>query len=219
MSNKPFDLDKINYDKQRRLMRRKLIRRSSPAIVVVFLLILWFGLPTPLTFLAIEQYEKTAYGPARSWLSPLTYTSPEPFVIAFNSGTIDTKLGKYDQAETELSRAVSIAPEDKLCMAAQNLAVALQSHAKSIEKSNSKKSSEQSAKMQKVIKKYPECFKGATSGGGGGGGSSGTNQESDAPSESQQDQLQQKEQAGRDRKAKYASDDAFDADNPSIKRW
>lgn len=217
-TSQPFDLTKLDYETRRKQKRKKLLLWSLPAVIIVFLLAFWFILPRILTHFAISAYKAENYGVARNWLTPLTWTSPEQFVIAFNSGTVDTQLGEYDRAEDELSRAVAIAPnEQKKCMAAQNLVTSLKAHAKSL-KSKPKEARVYTTKADTVIKENPKCFKGsAASGGGSSQGSSSSQNES--PTKSQQQQLEQKEEKGRDRKARFARDEKFDPNDPSIKPW
>lgn len=214
--NQPFDLSKLDYKAVRKLKRKKLLLYSAAPVAIVFLLAMWFILPRILTQQAIIDYKQGSFKGARNWLTPLTWTSPEQFVIAFNSGTVDTKLGQYDRAERELTRAVAIAPKDKLCMAAQNLVVSIKTHADT-RKEDSKAVKELQIKASLVIKEYPDCFKGSAASGGGGGSSSSA--QSQSPSEAQQQQLEQKEQEGRDRKAKYASEEEYDPNNPELKPW
>lgn len=217
MSSQPFDLAKLDFKTIRRQERRKLLVRSAVPVVLVFIVALWFLLPTILTGRAIGNYKHEKNSAARRWLTPLTLTSPEPFVIAFNSGTVDTKQGKYDRAEKELTRAVAIAPEDKRCMAAQNLVISLKAHAESI-KSNTKEATVLETKATSVMNANQICFKGSAA-SGGASASSDSAAQSQAPTDAQQQQLQQKEQEGRDRKAQFARDETFNESDPKIKPW
>lgn len=217
MSNQPFDLSKLDYETTRHQKRRKLLVWSVAPVIVVFIVSLWFLLPTILTRQAIIAYKGENYNTARGWLTPLTWSSPEPFVIAFNSGTVDAQKGKYDRSEAELSRAVAIAPsQQKKCMAAQNLVTTLSKHAESLKKEEPKQADSIATKATTVIKENTKCFKGAAA---SGGGASQSNSQSPSPSKSQQEQLEQKEQEGRERKAKFAREEEYNPDNPSIKPW
>lgn len=219
MSSQPFDMRMMDYEAVRKQKRRKLLLRSLPAVIVVFIVALWFLLPRLLTHQAIIAYKGEQYGVSRGWLTPLTWTSPEPFVIAFNSGTVDGQLRKYERSEQELTRAVALAPtEQKRCMAAQNLVTVLKDHAKSLQ-AKPKEAASYTTKADTVMKNNKECFKGSAAGGGGGGGSKNDTSKSEAPSKSQQQQLEQKEQEGRERKAKYARDEEYNPDDPSTKPW
>lgn len=218
MADQAFELAKIDYSAQRHAERRKLLRRSIAPVLLVVVAAVWFLMPTPLTGQAIGHYKQNRFSAARSWLSPLTLTSPQPFIADFDSGTIDTKLAKFSRAEAELNKALSIAPTNKLCVTAQNLVYALQAHAGALTKSAPQTSSQLAAKEQVVIKKYPSCFP-TKSGGGGGGGSSNSSSQDNSPSKSQQSKLEQKDQAGRERQAKYANDSSLSPNNPSIKPW
>jgi tetratricopeptide (TPR) repeat protein len=217
MHNQPFNLDRIDYKAVLKKRRKKLLIWSAPPVAIVFLLALWFVLPTLLTHQAIGAYKKAAYSSSRSWLTPLTWSSPEPFVAAFDSGTVDTRLGQYERAEKELTRALALAPKDKVCMAAQNLVASLKAHGSAI-KDKAKEVKQLQAKANIVIKAHPDCFVGSAS-QGGGGGSGQAQSDSQAPSEAQQQQLEQKEQEGRERKAKYATEEEYDPSNPKIKPW
>ena len=215
MHNQPFDLSQLDYKAVRKQKRRKLLLYSAAPVAIVFLVAMWFILPRILTHKAIGDYKAGNFTGARRWLTPLTITSPEPFVIAFNSGTVDTRLGKYERAEKELTRAVAIAPKDKVCMAAQNLVLSMKTHAESLK--DEKIIKELEVKTNLVIKEHPECFQGSASSGGGGGSSSAA--QSQSPSDAQQQQLEQKEQEGRERQSKYASEESYDPNNPELKPW
>lgn len=170
-----------------------------------------------LTTQAIKEYKKGNYQVARTWLIPLTITSPEPFVAVFNTGTIDTKLKEFDRAEHELTRAVAIAPKPLKCMAAQNLVVSLKAHA---DASDIDRLAHFQSKINKIISENSKCFpedKAAASGGGGGSSSSTSTTQS--VSDAQQQQLKQKEQEGRERQESYARDEQYDQSKSQIKPW
>lgn len=212
-----FDLSKIDYKAMRRAKRHKLVLWSAPVVFLVLLVALWFVLPIPLTAQAIKEYKQGNYQAARAWLVPLTITSPEPFVIVFNTGTIDTKLKKFDRAERELTRAVAIAPKPLKCMAAQNLAASLKAHEDS---SGIEKLAFFQTKVSKVVSENSKCFPvDKASASGGGGGSSSNTSTSPSVSDAQQQQLQQKEQEGRERQKQYARDEQYDPTKPQIKPW
>lgn len=217
MRSKPFDLTLLDYDAQRRTKRRKLLIWSIPAVIVAFALGLWLVAPQLLTGRAISGYKHGNFGSARSWITPLTWTSPEPFVAAFNSGTIDSAQEKYDRAERELTRALAIAPPAKRCMTAQNLVLTLTNHINK-SKSDPKAVTTLTKQSNAIMQANSSCFKGGSSGGGGGSSSSSAD-DSQSPSDSQQQQLQQKEQAGSERQAQYAREETYNPDDPSIKPW
>ena len=220
----PFDLAKMDYEANRLKKRRQLLRRSILPVAVVALVALWFLLPTTLTHQAINAYKHQHYKPARHWLTPLTWSSPDSFVAAFNSGTVDTQLGRYDQAQTELTRALALATPRRRCMAVQNLVYSLQAHAKSLP-ANNKDANTYQTKALNLAKTYSNCFGGASGGqqGGGGGSSASSNAQdtdkSEAPSLAQQQQLQQLEQQGQERKQQDIYDQTFDPSSPNLKQW
>lgn len=216
MRSQPFDLKKLDYETNRKELRRKLLKRSIAPACIIGLLAIWFLLPSILTPITIDKYDDKDYGSARAWFTPLVIASPERFVADFNSGTIDTKLGEFERAEQELGRALAFAPEGKICMVAQNLAVSHILHADSLVGPAQAKIYDN--KATELIEKYPECFEGGTSGGGGGGGSS-SSANANSLSKSQQQQLDQKEQKGRDRQEQYARDEEFDPSKPQLKPW
>lgn len=216
MHNRPFDLTKIDYKAVRKQQRKKLLLYSVIPVIIVFLLALWFLSPSILTHKAIAEYKQGNYKTSRRWLTPLTWTSPEQFVIAFNSGTVDTRLAKYDRAEKELTRAVAIAPSAKVCMAAQNLVFSMNEHSATFQDA-AKEVAQLQAKAKLVVEDHKDCFQGSSSGGGGGG--SGAAEQRQSPSESQTQQLEQKEQEGRDRRSKFASEEKYDPNNPELKPW
>ncbi|CAN5377684.1 hypothetical protein BH09PAT4_BH09PAT4_06460 [soil metagenome] len=217
MSSRPFDLDKLDYETHRRRQRRKMLIWSLAPVLLVGVVALWFILPSILTHEAIGSYKHGSYAASRRWLIPLTWTSPEPFVIAFNSGTVDTKLKHYERAEVELNRALAIAPNHKKkCMAAQNLVISLKAHADDL-KSIPKQAQVYEVKAATVRGENEGCFRGSAAQGGGSSQSSSS--QSQALSTKQQQQLQQKEQEGQERQKQYSRDDTFNPNDPKIKRW
>lgn len=220
MNSQPFDLDKLDYETRRHQQRRKLLVWSLPFVVVTALLALWFILPTPLTSLAIGSYKHQRYTAARNWLAPLTWTSPEPFIAAYNSGTADSARKAFDRAEHELTRALAIAPSAKRCMVAQNLVYTLDAHAKTLA-TTLQDTTALKEQANSVVASNRLCFMGASSQGGGAAASNSASSSSNSqsPSDSQQRQLEQKEQEGSERQAQFARDETFDASNADVKPW
>lgn len=220
MSKPVFDPSLMDYAALRKQKRKKLLIWSAPAVALAILIMLWFVLPTVLTGRAIPQYKHGNYGSARRWITPLTWTSPEPFVAAYNSGTADAAQEKFERAEKELTRALAIAPKNKRCMTARNLVYAFNTHAAKLRTIPSKETTATALAKQSanVVSTNKQCFLGAASSGGGGSSSSSAS-DSQSPSESQQQQLQQKEQEGKDRQAQFARDEVYNPDDPSIKPW
>lgn len=216
MRSKPFSLDKMAYEAIRRGKRKQMLLWSLPVMIVIFLFSLWFILPSVLTGRSISAYKGSNYSAARNWLTPLTWSSPERFVIAFNSGTADIAKKNYIRAESELSQALALAPADKRCMAARNLVFAFESHASTTEH-DEKMASKLTTQAKSIRSSNQSCFKGGASGGGSGQSSSSATSQS--PSEAQQQQLEQKEQEGRDRQEQFARDEEYSPDDPSIKPW
>lgn len=217
MKHVGLDPKLMDYEVNRKSARKRLLKKSRIPVIMVSLMAVLLALPMTLTHIAIQQYEKNQHEDAKSWIRPLSIFSPEPFVIAYNKGTIDTKLGNYEAAESALNRAVAIAPKDKKCMAAQNLATSLDMHSKSIADSPGE-ATQYAAKRDEVVAAHPDCFKGASA-SGGGGSSSGAAASSDSPSDAQQDQLEQKEQKGQERKEQLAQEETFDPTKPKIRPW
>jgi tetratricopeptide (TPR) repeat protein len=220
MLDKPFDLSKIDYESQRISKRRSLLLWSIPAVVLVFFAAVWFLLPALLTQQSITAYKAKDYKTSKSWLGPLTLSSPQPFIIAFNSGTVDTQLGNYDRAETELTRAIALAPANKKCLTLQNYVFSLRAHSASLLKQSDQYNANiYYTKATTTIAANKACFKGAAGGGGGGGGASQSSQNTQSPTPNQLQQLQQKETQGSQRQAKNAQDQSINPNDPLVKRW
>ena len=223
-SRQPFDLKKMKGEPERRQKRRQLLKYSLPFVIIFFLITLWFLLPMPLTHQGINNYKHQDYKTARKWITPLTWTSPQQFVIAFNSGTIDTQLGKYDLAQGELVRAYTLAAPNQKCMVLQNLVYSLTAHFNSLQASGDFQKSivyDQEAGNLKTA--YPKCFPppklpGNTNGGGGGGGGGGA-QSSQVLDQAQQQQLQQKNDQGQQSQQQDFQQNNFNQTNPNIKPW
>jgi predicted Zn-dependent protease len=186
---------------------------------------LWCLLPELLTRQAIKNYDHKSYHVARRWLTPLTWTSPQPFVIAFNSGTVDTQIGNYNIAQTELNKALKLAPPDKRCMVLQNLVYSLDAHAANLQhNSSSHAATPYSNQAASLTKSNPKCFQIAAltnhsklqkkqSGGGGG------SQSQQGLTSVQQQQLTQKNQLGQALSQQSLSQDSINPNSPAIKPW
>jgi len=194
------------------------------AIVPLFLLALWFLLPTPLTSKAITNYRHQAYKTARNWLTPLTWTSPEPFVSAFNSGTVDTQLGKYTVAQAELTRALTLAPANRRCMVEQNLVYSLDAHAAALQQTalgqNAVVYQTEAASIKSSDTKcFPPVKPKPTQGGGGGGGGGAQNQNADIFTAAQQQQLQQKNSQGNQFQQQDLNQTVVNPSGPAVDPW
>lgn len=222
----PFDLARMQHmNKMQKMKRQKLLFWWIPCAILVGLIALWFLLPFPLTHQAIANYNRQNYHGARSWLLPVTWTSPQPFIAAFDSGTIDTQLGKYALAQSELIRAYTLAPANRRCMVLQNLAYSLTAHAAYLTAQGSAQDAttyKNEAASLKVT--YKDCFKPnrngpgqGDQGGGGGGGAANDIQQVLTPA--QQAQLQQKNQQGRQKQQQDFKQDTVNSDNPNVKPW
>jgi tetratricopeptide (TPR) repeat protein len=226
----PFDLAKLDYEAERHKKRKKLLLWSLPVIILAGLLALWLILPWPLTWQSIRQYNHKSYPSARSWLTPQTWTSPEPFVAAFDSGTVDTQLRNYARAEKELTRALQLAPENKRCMVLQNLVYALQHHADDLAvNGKAQQASEYTSQANSYMDHNKQCFKplpvqqpkdqGGGGGGGGGGGSGAESASNQILSATQQQQLEQKNLQGQQSQIQELDLNSANPDSPSVKPW
>jgi hypothetical protein len=227
MNRRPFDMSKTDFETIRHRKRRKLLLWSIPGVVILLLIALWFLLPSPLTSHAIADYKNQNYRRARDWLTPLTWTSPQPFVIAFNSGTVDTQLGHYPLAQTELTRALTLAPANKRCMVLQNLAISITDHVAVLQQQgNYQNASSLNTQVSSIRSDNPKCFppiqptKTPPSGGGGGGGGGGESESETqtlTPAEAQQ--LQQKNQQGEQSEQQEFAPNNINPNNPNVKPW
>jgi hypothetical protein len=222
---KRFDLKKMNYEATRREKRHKLLLWSLPVVIIAGLLALWFLLPTPLTYKSIKNYKHKSYSTARHWLIPLTWTSPQHFVAAFDSGTEDAQLGNYDRAEGELNKALTLAKPSQRCMVLQNIVITLTDHATSLKAQGEGVESTGYTTVATNIKTTnKKCFKltsptpkGGGGGGGGGGGSQSQNDQVLTPA--QQEQLQQKDQQGQASEQQDFKQNTVSPNSPNIKPW
>jgi len=226
-SHQLFDASKMQYETARHQKRRKLLLWSLPVVVLVFFVGLWFFLPTPLTYKAIGNYDRTHYRTARDWLTPLTWTSPQQFVIAFNSGTVDTMLGSYTRAQAELTHALALAPTNKRCMVLQNLVYSLNAHANSLEQqANQEGAADYTAQSMSIKSQNPKCFpvippkKIPPGGGGGGGGGGGSiSQPEEVLSQAQADELEQKDEEGQQSEQQAFGQHTLNPNSPDVKPW
>lgn len=217
-----FDVPTMENEATRRQRRRKLLLWSLPGVILMLLIALWFLLPTPLTYKAIKSYNHKGYQTARDWLTPLTWTSPQQFVIAFNSGTVDTQLGKYTRAQTELTRALTLAPADKRCMVLQNLVYSLDAHAATLQQEVTSATT-YDAQAAALRNQNPKCFHtlpgGNDNGGGGGGGGGASAQSQQVLSQAQQQELQQKDQQGQASEQQDFNPNSVNPNSPNVKPW
>jgi hypothetical protein len=229
LSRQPFDMTKLDREAERRKKRKKLLLWSLPVVILAGLLALWLILPWPLTWQSIRQYNHKSYPSSRNWLTPLTWTSPEPFVASFDSGTVDVQLRNYTRAEKELTRALQLAPKDKRCMVLQNLVYSLQHHADDLEvNGKTQQANEYNSQAKTYMDQNKQCFKPLPvqqpkdqgGGGGGGGGGSGAEAASNQIlSATQQQQLEQKNLQGQQSQIQELDLSNANPDSPSVKPW
>jgi hypothetical protein len=216
----PFAFSQIEYDTERKKKRRKLLFWSLPAVFIVLLVALYFLLPTPLTSEAIQNYNHKNYPYSRIWLTPLTWASPQQFVIAFNSGTVDTQLGSYTLAQGELLRALQLATPAQRCMVLQNLVYSFDAHANLLFRQGQNQSATDLTSEVATIKQAnPKCFLQPKGGGGGGGGGNKQNKPADLLTAAQEVQLQQKNQAGDQMEQQDFQQNSVNPNSPNIKPW
>jgi len=215
----PFQISQIQYDTNRRKKRRRLLFWSLPVVLIVLLVALYFLLPTPLTSEAIQNYNHNKIQTARNWITPLTWASPQQFVIAFNSGTIDTRLGAYALAQAELVRALQLATPAERCMVVQNLVYSLDAHANQLYHTGQNQSATDLTSEVATLKQAnPKCFL-SRGGGGGGGGGNKPKKPADLLTSAQEQQLQAKNEAGDQQEKQDFQQDNLNPNSPNIKPW
>ena len=219
----PFDMSKMEYETARKQKRRQLLKWSLPVVLVVFLVALWFLLPTPLTAKTITNYKHGSFATARRWIAPLTWTSPQPFVADFDSGTVDTKLGKYVRAQDELTRALTLAKPAQRCMVLQNLVYSLDAHATSLT-AQFQDVTAYTTEVTNLKANNPKCFPAKQTllhggGGGGGGGGSVQSPAQQIVTQAQEEQLQQKNDQGQQTLNQGFEQNTLNQNNPNVKPW
>lgn len=212
-----FDKNKLDYEARRKEHRKRLLKKTIIPSVILVLLAGWLIIPYVVTSKTIELYEDANYQAAIAWQSPLRPGSPERFVYYFNTGTIFAQLNRFDESETHLNKALSMAPDDKICMVAENISALHGMRIKSLQDQN-KATEAYEAKQVEIRKEYPDCFKGSAASGGGGGSSS-SNASQNELNEAQQESLKQKEEAGMQRKEALAQEEKYDPSKPELKPW
>lgn len=227
-SSGKIELQLKDYRAVRRIKRKELLVKSLPITAFFVVLGIWLTLPVPLTQLAINDYNNLDYERSRSWLTPILWSSPQPFVAAFDSGTADARLGKFDRAEKELSKALTLARNEfQRCMVLHNLVFTYNSYgAALVTQGKNADSITMTQNANDILNKHKNCFPEVSrnteqddGGGGGGGGGGSQSQAEQILSASQQQQLQQKNERGQRQQQEEYLQDILNPNSPKIKPW
>lgn len=124
---KPFDLEKINYRKQRLLKRRRLIKWSILPVLITTVIGIWFCSIWILNTIAKQKVESGSFSGASSYLEiyakvPLI----EPAAILYNYGTSLTAESKYEDGIANLKKALTYTSDPTfICVINKNLVTSL----------------------------------------------------------------------------------------------
>lgn len=123
---RPFDLDRLNFDKHRLAKRRKLLLVSLIPCLVIGVVALKLISLSALATIAHSSYQSGDYDRTANTLSPLrTGNWFEPYLVHFDQANARYKQGDYQQAEESYRRALETVPEERECDVRINLALSI----------------------------------------------------------------------------------------------
>lgn len=236
MNNQPFDLSKMDFDAIRHRLRKRLLVWSTLPVAIILIISIWLVGPFILNKLSITNYYSHNYQSAKNLIDPVAIFSLQKYIFLFNMGTIDSRLGNFNNAENELKQSIAYAPENKVCSIEQNLALTEEAHANNFMQNNDPKNAityyinaltiigeNQSCftnpNIRKRIEKEKQSAIAAEQLKQGAQGSN--NQNNQAPSQSQQQQLEQSNQQAQ---LQQQQDSQFgtnppEQNDPNVKPW
>lgn len=125
--NRPLDLGKIDFEGNRRRLRRRLVIWSSPVTVVLFLFAVWLIMPAAATYQAQVAIDDSHYDTAGIWTGLLgTNNIFEPYIKAFNQATVFTHQQRFDEAIDQFTRSIALAPNEKVCHIRNQLVLSIE---------------------------------------------------------------------------------------------
>ena len=87
MKNRPFDLAKLDFEKIRKRRRRKLLRWSAPACIIIMVIALYLTYISALKSIAYRSYATSSYEAAVSFLDHSVFVDVlEKYKVYFNQG-------------------------------------------------------------------------------------------------------------------------------------
>ena len=129
-NNRPFDLKKLDFEKIRREKRRKLLRYSFPACVVILLIAIKLTSFPLLSLAAHTAYKDGDNSQVSFRLSPVYAVNLfESYKVFFNDGNALYKQARYDSAEKQFRQALQKAPKTRECPVRINLALSIEAQA------------------------------------------------------------------------------------------
>ena len=128
MSNRPFDLEKLDFDTRRKEQRRRLLLRSLPVIVLVFVAGVALVLPTLLTQKATVEFSNEDYSQAADSVAPLQFLNViEPYKVHYNYGTALSAKGEFESALQKLETALAYTNDPEVvCVITYNLVLTME---------------------------------------------------------------------------------------------
>jgi tetratricopeptide (TPR) repeat protein len=128
MSNRPFDLGKLEFDKRRKEKRKKLLLFALPGVALLLVIGLLLILPTAITSIAKKNFDKGEYAKAASGVSLLGFVNLiEPYKAHYNHGTSLSAKGDYDAAIQELESALAFTDDKEVvCVITYNLVLTME---------------------------------------------------------------------------------------------
>jgi hypothetical protein len=156
----PYDLSKLTPDKTRLARRKKLLKQTMVASIVIFIGGFLLTMPNAITGKALKSYFKNDFNGAARTLRILTFPNMiESYKLHLNTGDSHYQLGKFKEAESQFRAAQELAPSKYYCQMTINLALSIEAQADAL-------ASEK--KYDEAIVRYDEVKTLATDGKCGG---------------------------------------------------
>lgn len=128
--NQPFDLAKMDFERQRRNRRRKLLLRSLAPVVILLLVGLKLVSLGLFTHLGQTEYQASRFDSAANYFHFLSFVNViERYKAPFNLGTSLYKQGRYADAQKQLETALQTVTPDHECDVRLNLGLTIEAQA------------------------------------------------------------------------------------------
>jgi hypothetical protein len=128
--SRPFDLAVIDFEKRRKILRKRLLLISILPLLVAFLVGLKLLSLSIISSIAKNSYNLGDYsGAAKTYEALLLANWIESYKAPFNTGTSLIGAGDYVSAQKRLEEALPLAPPNRYCDVAVNLSLAIEKQA------------------------------------------------------------------------------------------
>lgn len=126
LSQRPFDLAKLDTESIRKKRRKKLLLYSAPIVFILVLILVKLVSLSIITSYSNQAYGQSSYVASAGRLTTLGFLNViEPHKYFYNKGTSFLKATEYDKAELYFYNALKKVPKSDECFVRVNLVLTL----------------------------------------------------------------------------------------------